>query len=423
MDFFTWSSSAIAIIFCIGYLCIIYEHQLGLHKAASALCMAAVCWLIASVDPNFFAVEMFPSALGKAAEVCFFLLGALTIVEVMDAHHSFCLITRYITARSPRTLLWIIGMCSFFLSAILDNLTTTVIMVTLLQQLLPKSEMRLILGGAIVIAANAGGAWTPTGDVTTTMLWIGGQISAVSVIKALFAPSLVCCIAAFILLSRQLQHIGHIEFIEEKPHHPPSVTRYSKLFLILGISILLLIPVVKTLFGLPPVMCMLLGVSCIWLVSNWVHRGGTKDFLRVPAALQRIDMPSILFFLGILLTVESLEMAGLLSGLAQGLEHLLQSQGVIAFAMGLISAVIDNVPLVAATMKMYTLEMSPTGSVFWHSIAYAAGTGGSILIIGSSAGVAFMGIEGATFGWWLRRIAPAAFFGYVVGFGLHMLSS
>lgn len=424
MDSLTWSGIGIALLFCIGYLCIIYEHQIGIHKAASALAMAGLCWLISCMVPQYAAGEFFPHALGKASEVCFFLLGALAIVEVMDAHHSFSLLTQYITARSPLTLLWIIGFCTFFLSAILDNLTTTVVMVTLLQQLLPKGETRLILGGAIVIAANAGGAWTPIGDVTTTMLWIGGQITALGVIEALFEPSIACSVAAFLILSRQLQVIDHTDLVLEEPEQPhSSKKRYSKLFLFLGITLLLLIPVVKTVTGLPPVMCMLLGVACMWIVTDWIHQDAVKESLRMPALLKRIDLPSILFFLGILLAVECLELAGLLSGLAGKMERFFPNEEMIAFMMGLFSAVIDNVPLVAATMKMYSLENDPTGSVLWHSIAYAAGTGGSILIIGSAAGVAFMGMEGATFGWWVRRIAPAAFVGYVTGFGLHLLLS
>lgn len=424
MDFLTWSSIGIALIFCTGYLCIIYEHQIGIHKAASALAMAGLCWLISCLVPQYAAGEFFPYALGKASEVCFFLFGALAIVEVMDSHHSFALITQYITATSPLTLLWIVGICTFFLSAILDNLTTTVVMVTLLQQLLPKGESRWVLGGAIVIAANAGGAWTPIGDVTTTMLWIGGQITAFGVIEALFQPSVACCIASFLILSRQLQKIDHTNLVLERSQQPPvSKKFYSKMFLFLGLTLLAFIPIIKTLTGLPPVMCMLLGVACMWLVTDWVHRDGLRESLRMPALLKRIDLPSILFFLGILLAVECLEMAGLLSGLAEWMEHFFPNQEMIAFAMGLISAVIDNVPLVAAAMKMYTLEENPAGSALWHSIAYAAGTGGSILIIGSAAGVAFMGMEGATFGWWLRRIAPAAFIGYITGFGLHLLLS
>lgn len=422
MDVWTWSNSLIAILFCIGYFCIIYEHQTGIHKAASALAMAGLCWLVACLDPHYDAESLFAYSLGQASEVCFFLFGALAIVEVMDAHHSFSLLTRYITARSPLVLLWIVGTCAFFLSAILDNLTTTVVMVTLLQQLITKGEIRWILGGAIVIAANAGGAWTPIGDVTTTMLWIGGELSVTGVIQALLVPSLVCCISAFVILSRTLQRIGHSKHALEPSHlHYPAATRHSSLFLILGIAVLVSIPIIKTLTGLPPVMCMLLGVSFLWVISDWLHPEGSKDTLRMPVLIRRVDIPSILFFLGILLAVEVLEMAGLLTALAQGMGVLFPNQEVIAFAMGLISAVIDNVPLVAATMKMYTLEALPMDSVFWHAIAYAAGTGGSILIIGSAAGVAFMGMEGVTFGWWLRRIAPAAFIGYAAGFGFHLL--
>lgn len=212
---------------------------------------------------------------------------------------------------------------------------------------------------------------------------------------------------------------------------PASITRYSTLFLFLGIGLLLLIPVIKTAFGLPPVMCMLLSLACMWAVNDWVHRNetqddskdGTEEALRMPALLRKIDLPSVLFFLGILLAVESLDIAALLDALAQRMDYIFPTQALVAFALGLISAVIDNVPLVAAAMKMYTLETYPTGSVFWHSVAYAAGTGGSILIIGSAAGVAFMGMEGATFGWWLRRIAPAALTGYVAGFAAHMFMS
>lgn len=421
MDLLTWSSTLIALLFCLGYLCIIYEEQMGIHKTASALGMASVCWLICFITPRFAAEEVFSHAIGKASEVFSFLVGALAIVEVMDAHHSFSMLTRYIKARSPLVLLWVIGTITFFLSAILDNLTTTVVMVTLLQQLFPKGETRLLLGGAVVIAANAGGAWTPIGDVTTTMLWIGGQLTATGVIHALLTPSLVCCLFAFTLLSYQLKRIQLTDPTLKKPYvHHASPTQHSTLFFVLGISILLFIPIIKTLSGLSPVMCMLLGVSCIWVVNDRIHRHDTQETFRMPTLLKGIDLPSVLFFLGILLAVESLEVSGVLSGIAYEMDHLFPNKQAISFAMGILSAIIDNVPLVAAMMKMYTLETDPT---FWHSIAYTAGTGGSILIIGSAAGVAFMGMEGAHFGWWLRRITPAAFLGYIAGFGSHLLLS
>lgn len=424
MEGFTYSSSWIALVFFIGYLCIIYEHGLKIHKSASALMMATVCWLICFITPSFAAEGFFSCALGQASEVCFFLIGALTIVQIMEAHHSFSLISRHITARRPLTLLWILGTIAFFLSSILDNLTTTVVLITLLQQLMPKGQARLILGGGIVIAANAGGTWTPIGDITTTMLWIGGQITALGVVEALFEPSVVCCASAFALLSYQLKGIQeNIPPLDTYHKSAPANTQHSRLFLILGISSLLLIPLIKTLFGLPPVMCMLLSTSILWLTNDWIHRHSDTQAARTITVLKHIDLPSVLFFLGILLTVESLEIADLLEYLAEWMQNLLPNKQMIAFAMGLLSAVIDNVPLVAAIMKMYTLETDPTSSVFWHSIAYAAGTGGSILIIGSAAGVAFMGLEGVTFGWWLRRITLAAFFGYLAGFTVHLFLS
>jgi Na+/H+ antiporter NhaD/arsenite permease-like protein len=342
----------------------------------------------------------------------------LTIVEIISAHKGFQLISRNIRIRSKRKLLWSLGFITFFLSSVLDNLTTTIIMVTLLRKLTDVGDERWLLGGAVVIAANAGGAWTPIGDVTTTMLWIGGQLSTLAIMKNLFLPSIACLLAALFCLTFCLKgNFSSSSMQKEEKIEPMGTTIFW-----LGVGCLIFVPIFKIVTGLPPFMGILFGLGLMWLFTDLIHsRYHDRDHLRVPHIMTRIDVTGVLFFLGILLAINALHTAGLLEDLAQWMNRTIANSNIIAIAIGLVSAVIDNVPLVAAAMGMYDLSQYPVGSTFWNLIAYCAGTGGSILIIGSAAGVAFMGLERVQFFWYLRHIGFAAFVGYFAGVGVFKL--
>lgn len=413
--------------FCLGYFFIIIEQVTEISKTTVALLMAIACWAFLFNDPTWTHeqhVSLLNSHLGKASEIILFLLGALAIVEVMSAHDGFWIVNKLITAKSKISLLWVLGLSAFVLSAILDNLTTTVVMVTLLRQMVAPGNDRLLIGGAIVISANAGGAWTPIGDVTTTMLWIDGQVTTLGVMKALLIPSIVCTIVSLLCLSLQFLRRGRrdVKFTPSQAELSAEPSPYSTLIFCLGVAALLFVPIFKQWTGLPPLMGMLLGLSVLWLITDLLHaRHPSRDHLRVPAILGKINISGVLFFLGILLAVDTLAITNLLSGLANWMDRVVPSQAWTAFLIGLGSAVVDNVPLVAATMRMYELDKIPAGSVFWHQIAYAAGTGGSMLVIGSAAGVAFMGLESVSFFWWVRRISLAAFLGFIAGFGAYYL--
>lgn len=413
-------------LFTLGYLLIVFEHAVHINKTTTALLMAVGCWAIQFSDPSLPHLEhqnLLTAHLGKASEIILFLLGALAIVEIISTHNGFWLITNGISASSKRSLLWIMGFIAFFVSAALDNLTTTVVMVTMLRKLMAPGEDRALMGGAIVIAANAGGAWTPIGDVTTTMLWIGGQLTPTGVMVALFIPSLVCLIVSLLCLTYQMGNrttVQSLTLTEKTPNQP--LEPHGTLIFAIGVGCLVFVPVFKMLTGLPPLMGMLLGLSVLWLVTDILHHPyEERSQLRVPSILSRIDLAGVLFFLGILLAIDALEEAGILQGFAAWVDKAVPSHDWTPLVIGLASAVVDNVPLVAASMKMYDLNLIPTGSPFWHQIAYAAGTGGSILIIGSAAGVAFMGLEQVGFFWWLRRVGPPALLGFLAGYGAYLL--
>ena len=410
---------AIAAIFVIAYAAIALEHPLGVNKSASALLGAGLLWTIYAVATGDHALvgRQLDESVGSTAQIVFFLIGAMTIVEVIDAHDGFEVITSLIRTTSQVTLIWLIGFVTFFLSAILDNLTTTIVMISLIQKLIARRDDRLLFASLIVIAANAGGAWTVIGDVTTTMLWIGGQISPLKIMSAVFLPSLLNLLVPLVFISFSLKG---------KTIAPPSkdtgllvVDRFERnLMFYLGLGTLIAVPAFKAVTHLAPFMGILFGLGVLWLVGEIVHRH-KDEHVRQPLtlvhALARIDMSSIVFFLGILLAVACLEHAGLLSMLALWLEATIGRQDVIVVVLGLLSAVIDNVPLVAATMGMYDLGHYPPDSFLWEFIAYCAGTGGSILIIGSAAGVAAMGLEWIEFLWYARRIAIPALAGYLAG--------
>jgi Na+/H+ antiporter NhaD/arsenite permease-like protein len=407
------------LIFVVGYLAIAFEHTIHINKTATALLTGVLCWtiyIVSSYEPAVVSLEL-SHHLGSVSEILFFLLGAMTIVELIDAHHGFKIITDRITSTNKITLLWIVGLITFFLSSALDNLTTAIVMVSVLRKLIKDTETRRLFAGVVIIAANSGGAWSPIGDVTTTMLWIGGQITAMSIIKGLIIPSLVSLLVPLIYLSFQLK--GHIESPKNSNHSTTTLSiNDSIIMLSVGLAMLLFVPIFKTITHLPPYMGVLLGLGVVWIVSEILHSGrdeAERKPLSVAHALSKIDTSSILFFLGILLAIASLESTHLLTSLAQWMDKTIGNQDIIVIAIGLASAVIDNVPLVAASMGMYDLTAFPTDAKLWEFMAYCAGTGGSVLIIGSASGVAVMGMEKIDFLWYLRKISFTALLGYFAG--------
>ena len=411
----------LVIIFILAYAAIAFEHPLGVNKTASALIGAGLLWTVYAMlsnDPHLIGEQLGESLTGTA-QIVFFLMGAMAIVEVVDAHNGFEVITSRIKTRKLSTLMWIIGLVAFFLSAILDNLTTTIVMVSLMKKLLDQREDRLFFAGVIVIAANAGGAWTPIGDVTTTMLWIGGQISAVGIMKGLFLPSLVNLLVPLFVTSFLLGARTVVAPEKKQSDHLIDTTAFERnVMFFLGLSILVLVPVFKTVTHLPPFMGILFGLGILWMVGDLIHRKkeyDEKEHLTLVRALTRIDLSSIVFFVGILLAVASLEHTHILTSLAKWLDATVGRQDVIVMLIGLASAIVDNVPLVAASMGMYSLAQFPIDSFLWEFMAYCAGTGGSILIIGSAAGVAAMGLERIDFFWYIKKISGLALIGYLAG--------
>ncbi len=403
--------------FIVGYFLITIEGIAKINKAGIALMMAIICWIIQFNNPNIsFADNLgtFNHHLADISGIFFFILGALAVVELISQHRGFEIITDLLKIRSKKKMLWLVTVISFFLSSVLDNLTTTVVMVTILRKLLDKSEDRLILGSAVVVAANAGGAWTPIGDVTTTMLWIGGQITSLGVIKSLLIPSVVCAMVASWLLSFNLKGDFDPEtFAKEEKKTEPC----GKVVFFLGIALVIFIPIFKTLTGLPPFMGVLFALSTLWLLTDMVHgESHEREHLRMPYVLTRIDLSGVFFFMGILLCINALYSAGLLTSLAQWIDSTVGNLSLIAVFIGLASAIVDNVPLVAATMGMYDMTSYPVDHQFWQMIAYAAGTGGSILIVGSAAGVILMGMEKVNFFWYARKVGVPALVGFAAGF-------
>ena len=419
----------IIFIFIIGYTAIAFEHKLKINKAAIALITGILCWTIYILNStDFNSVENSLSHhLGELSQILFFLLGAMTIVELIDAHDGFEIITRRITTLNKRRLVWIICVLTFFLSAVLDNLTTTIVMVSLVRKLMNDKNDRLLFTGAVVIAANAGGAWSPIGDVTTTMLWIGGQITAFNIIIKLLLPSMVCLMVPLLALSFILK--GNVQ----RPSLDDGETgdevyneRHRNIVFFSGIGILLLVPVFKSITHLPPFMGILLGLGILWVIVEILHSDkdeADRKFYTVTYALRKIDAPSILFFLGILLAIAALESTGQLSSLAEFLNAKIKDVNIIVLSIGLISSIVDNVPLVAASMGMYSLDKYPTDHYFWEFLAYCTGTGGSALIIGSAAGVAAMGIEKINFMWYLKKISWLALMGYFSGALIYILQA
>lgn len=408
----------IVIVFLLGYAAITLEHSLKINKAAFALVTGVLCWTLYILgEPDKISVaHHLTEHMGEISEILFFLLGAMVIVELIDSHDGFEIVTERIRTTDKKRLLWLICGITFFMSALLDNLTTTIVMVSLLRKLLAKREERMLFTGLVVVTANAGGAWSPMGDVTTTMLWIGGQVTALNIMKMLILPSLVCIALPLLIISYRTQ--GRVDAPSKTVSALTTTAKERNSVFAIGLGALLFVPVFKTLTHLPPFMGMLLGLGVMWAVTEMIHSGkdevekGTRSVVH---ALRKIDTPSILFFLGILVAVAALQSLGLLSALATWLDKTVGNITVIVIIIGFLSAIVDNVPLVAAAQGMYTLEQFPTDHYFWEFLAYCTGTGGSALIIGSAAGVAAMGMERIDFFWYLRRITFWAVIGYLAG--------
>jgi len=411
------------IIAILGYLAVVFEAPLRINKTITAVITGALCWItiafFQTTEGQIEITEKLMHYFGEISGLLIFLLGAMTIVEIIDLHKGFSVITHRIRTKSILKLLWIVGFVTFFLSSMLDNLATTIIMVTLLRKLMPKGEIRMILAGIVVIAANAGGAFSPIGDVTTTLLWIGGQVSAAGIVKVLFIPSLMVILVPLIIASYRMKgfavlraQISMADAIREEK------MRGSLSIFLAGIFGLLLVPVIKAFTGLPPFIGVLISLGLVSLVSIYYHRNKTqdeKDKYSIASALTKVDVSSILYFMGILLLVFALQEVHILAELATFLQNSLPNNDTMVIAIGVLSSIVDNGSLVAATQGMFSLSEFPMDDNLWEFIALCAGTGGSMLVIGSAAGIAIMEKEKVTFMWYLKKITPLAFAGYIAG--------
>lgn len=433
----------IVAVFILGYIFIALEHPLKIDKAATALLTGVICWVVLVFGIEYMPAideiaNTFPSHrsyiehslvehLGKISEILFFLLGAMTIVELVDVHDGFRVITDRITTSNRIILLWIISWVAFFLSAALDNMTTSILMCALLRRIIRKKSNLWLFGGFVIISANAGGAWSPIGDITTIMLWIGGQVTTLNIIKATFLASFASLLVPLLVASYFIRRdkSALLQFSEETMKSERITTPFEQnLLFVCGTLALISVPIFKTVTHLPPYMGILLAVGILWYVTEMVHRGKKQEArigFSVASMLHRIDTPSILFFLGILLAVGSLDASGHLNLMANILDQNFGNIYIINTLIGALSAVVDNVPLVAATMGMYDLTVFPPDHNFWELLAYCAGTGGSMLIIGSAAGVASMGILKIDFLWYLRKISKYALIGYLAGILVYYL--
>ncbi len=411
----------IVLAFVVAYILIIFEHPLKINKSGPALIGGVITWtILANFSADFHLTnEHLISHLGEISEILLFLMGAMAIVELIDSHEGFDIIVNRIKTRHTVKLLWITSILTFFLSAILDNLTTTIVMVTLLRKLVDDKKIRLHFTGLVIIAANAGGAWSPIGDVTTTMLWIGEQISASKVITDLIVPSLTCLLVPLVYSSLRLRKTAtKPQFVKNKDEEKSSDKFERNIVFFLGIGLLMMVPVFKTITHLPPFMGILLGLGIFWITIEILHRNKQEDIRNkytVAYTIRKIDLPSILFFAGILLSISALQTTGILVTLARVIQQALPGDYLLNITIGLFSAVIDNVPLVAAAQGMFDLSTYPTDHSLWIFMAYCTGTGGSALIIGSAAGVAAMGMEKINFIWYLKNISILALLGYFAG--------
>jgi Na+/H+ antiporter NhaD/arsenite permease-like protein len=415
----------IVTVFVCGYLAIALEHPLKINKAASALLTCVICWSVYSfsiIDKDAVS-HVLLSNMSEILGILIFLLGAMSIVEAIDSYDGFRIITDRIKTTNKRKLLCTISLITFFLSAVLDNLTTTIVLISLLRKLVAKRRTRLIMAGMIIIAANAGGAWTVIGDLTTTMLWIGKQITAVTIMQRLFLPSMICMLIPLIVLTITAKGNVRTPIVKNVSVTQAVTVRERNTIFFLGIGSLLFVPVFKTITHLPPFMGILFGLSIMWIYTEYVsHKRSSNEQYRCSMlhAIRRVDMSSVFFFMGILLCITTLKEIGTLDKMTHWLDHTVKNHNVIVMLIGVFSAIVDNVPLVAATQAMYDF---PTDHAFWEFIAYCAGTGGSMLIIGSAAGVAAMGIEKIDFIWYLKNISGLAFCGFVGGALVYLLQT
>jgi Na+/H+ antiporter NhaD/arsenite permease-like protein len=406
----------------LGYLFVIFESPIRINKTITAILTGSLCWIVIAIfNPGNAPIisEKLITYFGEISGLLIFLLGAMTIVELIDLHKGFTVITHRIRTKSVLELLWIVGFVTFVLSAMLDNLATAIIMVTLLRKLMPKSEVRMTLAGIVVIAANAGGAFSPIGDVTTTLLWIGGQVSAFGIVKVLILPSIMVLLVPLIIASFRMKGFAvlraQISMAEAKQEEK---MKGSLSVFVAGVIGLLLVPIIKSVTGLPPFIGVLVSLSMVSLVSIVYHRKKTqeeKDKYSVATALSKVDVSSILYFMGILLMVFALQEVEILSNLATFLETNLPNNNIMIIAIGILSSLVDNGSLVAATQGMFSLTEFPIDNSLWEFIALCAGTGGSMLIIGSASGIAVMEKEKMTFMWYLKKITPLAIAGYIAG--------
>ncbi|UZR92260.1 sodium:proton antiporter NhaD [Chondrinema litorale] len=426
------------VIFVVGYLAVVLEHNIHINKSAPALIIGILCWTVYILMTDKSASEVHHELheyISEVASILFFLLGAMTIVELIDAHEGFDVITKRIKTNEKIKLLWIICLLTFFLSALLDNLTTTIVMISILRKLVKTRKNRLFFIGMVIIAANSGGAWSPIGDVTTTMLWIGGQISSHNIVFTLLLPSFVCLLVPLIISSFLIKGNfespdgDQIDFrmspVRFTKSHIIYVSKFEKrLVFCAGIGSLIFVPFFKSFTHLPPFMGMLFSLGCLWLLTEIMHKDKNdevKDPISVIGVLKKVDVPSVLFFFGILIAISSLQATGILKNLAMMLDESIGNIYLIGLSLGVLSAIVDNVPLVAASMGMYDLKEFPLDHTLWEFIAYCAGTGGSALIVGSAAGVAAMGMERINFIWYLKNIAWLAMVGYFAGAGIYIL--
>jgi len=417
----------IIVIFVIGYACIALEHPLKINKTATALLLGVLVWTILALSHalpgNIISAELVEN-LGETAEIVFFLLGAMTIVTLIEDYQGFRVITDKITTTNKKKLLWVLSILTFFLSALLDNMTTAIVMIALLRKLIADRKERWLYAGMVILAANAGGAWSPIGDVTTIMLWIGGQVTTINIIVKTLIASFVCMVVPVLVVGATLK--GDIERPQEESAGLEVPAHLRRLVLIMGIAALIFVPVFKTITHLPPYLGMLFGLGILWITTEIISRKYEKEGHKLPTAvstLEHIDTPTILFFLGILMAVSCLKVVGILGDLAGGLNTAFGTEApgffFIDLIIGVLSSIVDNVPLVAAVMGMYPIDpdtaIFATNHPFWEFLAYCAGTGGSLLIIGSAAGVAVMGMEKIDFIWYLKKISWLALLGYIAG--------
>ena len=455
-------ATLLILIFVLGYLFIALEHNLHIDKAASALITGTLCWAVLVLGYHEAPAHLVDSFndfvhgdghgshggalkvffehrllhhMEEISSILFFLLGAMTIVELVDAHNGFAVITDRIKTRKKSRLLWIIAVLTFFFSAALDNLTTSIVMISLLRKLIADKPTRWLFAGAVIISANAGGAWSPIGDVTTTMLWIGGQLTTPVIIAHLILPSIVCMVVPIGIMSARMKgEVERPEANDSDEEADPTTPGERNLIFAMGVSGLLFVPIFKTVTHLPPFMGMMLSLGVLWLTTEVLHRSKNdqeRKQLSVVGVLRKIDTASVMFFLGILLAVGALQEAGHLIASADWLRTALGDVYLINIAIGLLSAIVDNVPLVAASMGMYEVAAPGTmdlwmgnfvqDGIFWQFLAYCAGTGGSALIIGSAAGVAVMGLEKIDFVWYLKKMSLLAIAGYLAGCGVYWL--